>query len=165
MVNPLEVIQFTQAADYPAPIALLARHLTRKFGDFIAVNNIHLEVQRGSFFGFLGPNGAGKSTLLNIIAGELSPISGQIQPNVNLLMGHFGQTNISRLSMENTVEEEIASADTNVGIQRVRSICGTITFGPSAISPALPRCLPRSVRHCSSKRCLAAICARSRARR
>lgn len=83
MVNPLEVIQFTQAANHPAPVALLARNLTRKFGDFIAVNNIHLEVQRGSFFGFLGPNGAGKSTTIKMLTGLLAPTTGQIE-----ILGH-----------------------------------------------------------------------------
>lgn len=96
--------------------------------DNLLIENVSFPILKGDKIGIIGKNGKGKSTLLNIIAGELTPISGQIQPNVNLLMGHFGQTNISRLSMENTVEEEIASADTNVGIQRVRSICGTMMF-------------------------------------
>ena len=36
--------------------------LTKKFGDFTAVNNVNFEVPRGEIFGFLGPNGAGKTT-------------------------------------------------------------------------------------------------------
>lgn len=79
MVNPSEVIQFTSPAVAPAPIALRLRHLTRRFGDFVAVNNLNLEVRRGSFLGFLGPNGAGKSTTIKMMTGLLAPTEGQIE--------------------------------------------------------------------------------------
>ena len=42
--------------------------LSRRFGDFIAVDSIDLRVSPGQFFGFLGPNGAGKSTLMRTLA-------------------------------------------------------------------------------------------------
>jgi ABC-2 type transport system ATP-binding protein len=50
--------------------------LTKKFGDFVAVNNISFEVQRGEIFGFLGPNGAGKTTTIRMLLGLLTPTSG-----------------------------------------------------------------------------------------
>jgi ABC-2 type transport system ATP-binding protein len=53
--------------------------LVRRFGDFVAVDNLNLSVRRGSFFGFLGPNGAGKSTTIKMLTGLLGPTSGQIQ--------------------------------------------------------------------------------------
>jgi len=52
--------------------------LVRRFGDFVAVDNLNLTVQRGSFFGFLGPNGAGKSTTIKMLTGLLAPTSGRI---------------------------------------------------------------------------------------
>src|SRR6185369_14738372 len=52
--------------------------LVRRFGDFAAVDNLNLTVQRGSFFGFLGPNGAGKSTTIKMLTGLLAPTSGKI---------------------------------------------------------------------------------------
>src|SRR5882762_7010525 len=52
--------------------------LVRRFGDFAAVDNLNLMVQRGSFFGFLGPNGAGKSTTIKMLTGLLAPTSGRI---------------------------------------------------------------------------------------
>ncbi|RMF15888.1 MAG: ABC transporter ATP-binding protein [Gammaproteobacteria bacterium] len=54
------------------------RHLTRKFGDFTAVNDISLSVEEGSFFSILGPSGCGKTTLLRMIAGFQTPSSGDI---------------------------------------------------------------------------------------
>ena len=52
------------------------RGLTRNFGDFVAVNNLHLHVARGTIFGFLGPNGAGKSTTVRMLRGILKPSAG-----------------------------------------------------------------------------------------
>ena len=57
--------------------AVSVRGLTRRFGDFIAVNAIDLEVGRGEIFGFLGPNGAGKSTTIRMLCGILEPSAGE----------------------------------------------------------------------------------------
>lgn len=57
-------------------IAIDARELTRKFGDFVAVNAITFSVRRGEVFGFLGANGAGKTTAIRMLIGLLAPSSG-----------------------------------------------------------------------------------------
>lgn len=54
------------------------RNLTKKFGDFIAVDNMTLNVSEGEIFGFLGANGAGKSTTINMIASLLRCTKGEI---------------------------------------------------------------------------------------
>ncbi|WP_318506815.1 ABC transporter ATP-binding protein [Photobacterium leiognathi] len=61
--------------------AIITKGLTRKFGDFVAVDNLNLTVPRGAIYGFLGPNGCGKSTTLRMLTGLLTPTSG----NVNVL--------------------------------------------------------------------------------
>jgi ABC-2 type transport system ATP-binding protein len=56
-----------------------ARHLVKRYGDKIAVNDISFEVHAGEIFGFLGPNGAGKTTTIKIIVGLLQPTSGSVR--------------------------------------------------------------------------------------
>ncbi len=57
--------------------AIEVRHLTKKFGEFIAVNDVSFTVKRGEIFGFLGANGAGKSTTIRMLCGLLRPTSGE----------------------------------------------------------------------------------------
>ncbi len=59
--------------------AISTRGLTRRFGDFTAVDDVTFSVAPGQFFGFLGPNGAGKSTTIKMLTGLLEPTSGQIE--------------------------------------------------------------------------------------
>jgi ABC-2 type transport system ATP-binding protein len=53
--------------------------LVKRFGDFVAVDRINLEIRKGEVFGFLGPNGAGKSTTIRMLCGLLTPTSGRAQ--------------------------------------------------------------------------------------
>lgn len=59
--------------------AISCEGLTRRFGDFTAVDDVSFSVAPGQFFGFLGPNGAGKSTTIKMLTGLLEPTSGQMQ--------------------------------------------------------------------------------------
>jgi ABC-2 type transport system ATP-binding protein len=60
-----------------------AQSLTKKFGSFIATDNVNLAIQRGEIFGFLGPNGAGKSTTFKMLCGLMTPTSGEAK-----VLGH-----------------------------------------------------------------------------
>jgi ABC-2 type transport system ATP-binding protein len=59
--------------------AIVTRGLTRRFGEFKAVDDVTFSVAAGQFFGFLGPNGAGKSTTIKMLTGLLEPTAGQIE--------------------------------------------------------------------------------------
>ena len=59
--------------------ALSAQHLTRRFGNRLAVDGLSFEFKAGEIFGLLGPNGAGKTTTLRMLAGLIAPTSGSVQ--------------------------------------------------------------------------------------
>ncbi|MDR2342155.1 MAG: ATP-binding cassette domain-containing protein [Campylobacteraceae bacterium] len=69
---------------------IIAQNLTKKFGNFTAVDNISFTVNAGEVFGFLGPNGAGKSTMFKMLCGLLTPTSGKIK----ILKGSLTDINI-----------------------------------------------------------------------
>lgn len=56
-------------------------HLTKKYGEYTAVNDISFEIENGHVYGFLGPNGAGKSSTMNMLTGYLAPTKGTILIN------------------------------------------------------------------------------------
>ncbi|AKI97014.1 ABC transporter ATP-binding protein [Kosmotoga pacifica] len=58
---------------------IYAEQLTKKFGDLMAVNRIHIHVKPGEIYGFLGPNGAGKTTTIKMLTGILKPTEGTIK--------------------------------------------------------------------------------------
>ncbi|HVN16964.1 MAG TPA: ABC transporter ATP-binding protein [Anaerolineales bacterium] len=59
--------------------AILVHDLTKRFGDFTAVNGINFEVHHGEIFGFLGPNGSGKTTTIRMMLGLMQPTSGSVE--------------------------------------------------------------------------------------
>ena len=62
-------------------------NLCKNFGDFTAVNDISLHVNKGDIYGFLGPNGAGKSTTLRMVLGLIKPNNGEILINGENISG------------------------------------------------------------------------------
>lgn len=58
---------------------ITVEHLTKCYGDFMAVNDLSFEIDEGHVYGFLGPNGAGKSTTMNIMTGCLSATQGHVR--------------------------------------------------------------------------------------
>ena len=73
------------AQDHAALIQI--EGLTKRFGGFVAVDNVSFDVRRGEVLGFLGPNGAGKSTTMRMLAGFMTPTAGTAR-----IQGHDVQT-------------------------------------------------------------------------
>jgi ATP-binding cassette subfamily F protein 3 len=92
------------------------------------IQNLSFEIERGKRVAIIGKNGMGKSTLLKIIAGELSPQMGSCILSDQAKIGYFGQTHISHLDPQKTIEEEIAETNSNLSYTAVRGICGLMMF-------------------------------------
>ena len=118
----------------PAKILLDVSDL--KFGynkDKILFENISFNIKKGECLGIIGKNGKGKSTLLNVLSRELKQLDGTVDMHTSAKFGHFGQTNINHLNLNNTVFEEIYGVNASLSMSRARSICGAMMFsGDSA---------------------------------
>ena len=76
-VVPVGGAAATAVAGVPDPrTAIWIRGLTKRFGDFTAVDAIDLDVRKGEIFGFLGPNGSGKTTTIRMLCASIAPTSG-----------------------------------------------------------------------------------------
>ena len=94
---------------------LYVQHLVKRFGEFIAVNDISFDIRPGEFLGLLGPNGAGKTTTIQMLLGVVTPTAGSIQMfgldlatnrEVILQQVNFSSTYVS-LPQALTVEENL----------------------------------------------------------
>jgi len=72
------IIKYLELTEFPREVLIKASKLTKKYDDFLAVDNIDFEVYRGECVGFLGPNGAGKTTTVRMIYCFLPPTSGEL---------------------------------------------------------------------------------------
>src|SRR5258705_11768310 len=59
-------------------MAISVKNVTKRFGDFVALDDVSIDVPDGGLTALLGPSGSGKSTLLRVIAGHEDPASGQV---------------------------------------------------------------------------------------
>lgn len=83
--------------------------LTKKFGDFIAVDNISLDIKEGEIYGLLGPNGAGKSTIINMLCGLLTQNKGTIEvmEKDNRKNSDFTKKNIGIVPQDIAIYEDL----------------------------------------------------------
>ena len=125
-------------------ILLRARGLTKRFGDFTAVDGIDVEVRRGEAFGFLGPNGAGKSSTMRMV-GCVSPVTeGELTilgmdpasdgPAIRARLGVCPQNDI--LDEDLSVEENLWVYGRFFGLSRTRCAPGPTSCSSSPSSPS-----------------------------
>lgn len=60
---------------------LIAKNLTKKYGDHVALNKLNLTIKEGEIFALLGQNGAGKTTTINLFLGFIEPTAGELKIN------------------------------------------------------------------------------------
>jgi len=96
--------------------------------DPLLIDGLSFYIGKKDRIAIIGKNGKGKTTLLNLLADELSPLSGTISRHKHMQAAYFGQTNILRLNMENTVEKEIMDSHPDHSRRAARGICGVMMF-------------------------------------
>ncbi len=95
--------------------------VTKKFGDFIAVNDVSLEVPEGEMFGFLGANGAGKTTMFRMILGLLDVTSGKITWNGEKI-SYAQSSSIGYLPEERGLYPKLTVSDQLVYLGKLRGM-------------------------------------------
>ncbi|MBF0431054.1 MAG: ABC-F family ATP-binding cassette domain-containing protein [Fibrobacteria bacterium] len=105
-----------------------------KTGKAPLLQGINFDVGSKERIAVIGKNGKGKSTFLRILAGALASDTGSIKTHPLLKIGHFEQSNVTRLDPLRTIEEEINLSGQNMDRKVVRGICGAMLFqGNSAL--------------------------------
>jgi ribosome-dependent ATPase len=153
-----EVPAFPAAIAADAPVAIEARNLTRRFGDFVAVNDVSFTIRQGEIFGFLGSNGCGKSTTMKMLTGLLPSSSGEaslfghpVDPDDIQTRRHLGyMSQAFSLYGELTVSQnlhlhaEIFGLLGEAGAKRIEVVQEQFGLGPYLHE--LPEALPLGVR-------------------
>jgi len=128
------------------PPAIQASELTKRFGNFTAVDHVTFEVGRGELFGLLGPNGAGKTTLIRILTTLIPPSSGQ-----GWVAGHDVSRTPRRVRQEIGVVPQVLTSDLELTAWQNLDICGQF-YG-----------LARAARHAGADHLLEMVGLRERA--
>ena len=103
------------------------------------LDRINLSIQAGSRIGLLGLNGAGKSTLIKLLAGEMSPLSGQRVEGKGLKIGYFAQHQLETLRPDESALWHLQKLDPNAKEADLRSFLGGFDFcGDNALQPVGP---------------------------
>lgn len=97
------------------------------------IKDLSFKIQKGDKICVIGKNGKGKSTLLKILIGELQKDKGDLVINTKTKIGYFGQTNIDRLNLNNTIEEELRTVNIFLPRTTILATAGKMLFsGDSA---------------------------------
>lgn len=97
-------------------------------GGPLLIEGLKFSVGKKDRIAIVGKNGKGKTTLLNILAGELKPKTGSVNHHPNFRLAYFGQTNINRLNLDKTIEQEVMDAHPDYSRAAARRICGAMMF-------------------------------------
>lgn len=102
--------------------------LRKAYGDRVVHQGLSMLVRRGERWAVMGENGAGKTTLLKMVAGVLSPDSGEVTVGASVSMGYFAQHQMEQLDGSATVIEELQAHAPTTGIGVLRNLAGAFGF-------------------------------------
>ena len=102
--------------------------ISKRFGPRVIYDGFSLIVRRGERWAVMGKNGAGKSTLLKMIAGALTPDSGNMRLGASLKLGYFAQQSLDVLDADLTVIEQLQKDFPQDGLGSLRTLAGAFQF-------------------------------------
>ena len=108
--------------------AIAIKDVDFSYGDLTVYRGLEFEAERGQRTVLVGPNGAGKSTLLKLLAGNLKPDRGTVEPGYNVKVGYFSQHRMESLNAKNTVLESVQDMPNPPGEQMCRTVLGSFLF-------------------------------------
>jgi ATPase subunit of ABC transporter with duplicated ATPase domains len=124
-----EVVQF----DFRTPprsgdqVAVL-EDVRKQYGKRVIYDGFNLNIRRGERWAVMGRNGAGKTTLLKIIAGALTPDTGEVKLGASLKMGYFAQQSLDLLDPDLTIIEQLQKDFPREGLGVLRTLAGAFQF-------------------------------------
>ncbi|MBF0217011.1 MAG: ABC-F family ATP-binding cassette domain-containing protein [Candidatus Omnitrophica bacterium] len=95
------------------------------------INDLSFTLERGDKVCIVGANGKGKTTLSKMLAGVLKPAAGSVNVNPQVAMAYYEQGNTAKLTLSNTIEDEVSSSDPRKDKTSIRGICGAMMFSGS----------------------------------
>ncbi|MES0350137.1 MAG: ABC-F family ATP-binding cassette domain-containing protein, partial [Desulfobacteria bacterium] len=128
---PISVDRFSFTFPPPsraAKIVLELKKASKGYGDQPVVSDIDLTIQRGDRLALIGPNGAGKTTLVRLMAGVLTPDSGELALGSGVSIAYFAQQQLELLNPQQTVLESLQSVAGDMGQGRLRTLLGGFLF-------------------------------------
>ena len=129
-LEELKLLDFSfRSSPFPGKQILTCRHLAFAYNEQKPlIKDFSVSMGAGERVCVVGKNGKGKTTLLKLLAGKLTPQSGQTNYHPSTIKGFFEQTNVNSLVDTRTVEEEILYSHPDIDRQRARNICGAMMF-------------------------------------
>jgi ATPase subunit of ABC transporter with duplicated ATPase domains len=107
---------------------LILEKVRKAYGKRVVYDGLNLIVRRGERWCVMGKNGAGKSTLLKMVAGAVTPDSGDIRLGASLKVGYFAQQALDLLDPDLTIEEQLRRDFPEESIGSLRSLAGAFQF-------------------------------------
>ncbi|RUO35624.1 ATP-binding cassette domain-containing protein [Aliidiomarina sanyensis] len=120
-------LAFPEPGKLPNPLLQLDK-IQAGYGDTTILERVQLNLVPGSRIGLLGRNGAGKSTLMKLLAGELSPQTGERAANAGLVIGYFAQHQLETLVLSDHAIAHLQRIDPRASEQSLRNFLGRFGF-------------------------------------
>jgi ATPase subunit of ABC transporter with duplicated ATPase domains len=102
--------------------------VSKAYGRRVVHDRVNLSIRRGERWAVMGRNGAGKTTLLRMVAGVLSPDSGEVRLGASLQMGYFAQQALDLLDPDLTIEDQLQEDFPHESLGVLRNLAGAFQF-------------------------------------